>query len=76
VTDHEFPDDADDGIDVRRVQPYEALKAYRCPGCDHEIRPGEGHTVVVPRRTPDDRRHWHTSCWQRTQRPKPTKRRR
>ena len=38
----------DDGEDVRHVQPYEAVKPYRCPGCDHEIRPGEGHEVVVP----------------------------
>jgi hypothetical protein len=68
VPDHEFPEDVDDGIDVRRVQPYEAVKTYRCPGCDHEIRPGEGHVAVVPRRHPDDRRHWHRSCWERTQR--------
>ena len=39
----------DDGIEVRHIQPYEAVKAYRCPGCDHEIPPGLGHEVVVPR---------------------------
>jgi hypothetical protein len=50
------------------VQPYEAVKVYRFPGCDHEIRPGEGHEVVVPRAAPDDRRHWHTGCWHREQR--------
>jgi hypothetical protein len=58
----------DHGVDVRRVQPYEAVKSYRCPGCDHEIRPGEGHVVVVPRRAADDRRHWHSGCWHREQR--------
>ena len=47
------------------MQPYEAVKAYRCPGCDHEIRPGEGHEVVVPLDAPEDRRHWHTGCWHR-----------
>ena len=31
-----------DAVDVRHVQPYQADKTYRCPGCDHEIRPGEG----------------------------------
>jgi hypothetical protein len=54
----------DDGeVTVRHMQPYEAVKAYRCPGCDHEIRPGEGHEVVVPVDSPADRRHWHTGCW-------------
>jgi hypothetical protein len=59
---HSWTED-DDGEDVRHVQPYQAVKAYRCPGCDHEIRPGEGHEVVVPRAAPQDRRHWHTGCW-------------
>jgi hypothetical protein len=62
------PDDAFDDVDVRHVQPYEATKAYRCPGCDHEIRPGEGHDVVVPRGAPHDRRHWHSACWRAEQR--------
>jgi hypothetical protein len=53
------------GIEVRHVQPYQADKTYRCPGCDHEIRPGEGHKVVIPLDAPEDRRHWHTGCWHR-----------
>ncbi len=39
---------------------------YRCPGCDHEIRPGVGHVVAWPAEdygTVQDRRHWHTGCW-------------
>lgn len=65
MPDHDWPDDVEDpgAVDARHVQPYEAVKAYRCPGCDHEIRPGEGHEVVVPRADPDDRRHWHSGCW-------------
>lgn len=55
----------DDVLDVRHVQPYEAVKTYRCPGCDHEIPPGLGHEVVVPLDSPADRRHWHTGCWRR-----------
>ncbi len=55
----------DDDLEVRHVQPYEAVKPYRCPGCDHEIRSGEGHEVVVPTAAPDHRRHWHSGCWQR-----------
>ncbi|HEX5614806.1 MAG TPA: hypothetical protein VFZ83_06585 [Acidimicrobiia bacterium] len=50
-------------VEVRHVQPYEATKTYRCPGCDHEIAIGEGHEVVVPLDDPDDRRHWHSACW-------------
>ena len=61
------------GFEVRHVQPYQAVKTYRCPGCDHEIRPGEGHEVVVPRDSPQDRRHWHSSCWQRATQPKGSK---
>jgi hypothetical protein len=57
-------DPIDDGPhEVRHVQPYQATKRYRCPGCDHEIEPGTGHEVVVPVDAPDLRRHWHTPCW-------------
>lgn len=65
-TDFDGEDDA--GVEVRHVQPYQADKAYRCPGCDHEIRPGEGHEVVIPSDAPQDRRHWHTGCWHGEQR--------
>ena len=43
------------------MQPYQATKTYRCPGCDHPIPPGTGHIVVVPERV-EDRRHWHRAC--------------
>ncbi len=52
-------------VDTRRVQPYEALKTYLCPGCQQEIPVGMGHIVAVPREAPDLRRHWHHSCWTR-----------
>jgi hypothetical protein len=58
---HPFRDD--ETVEVRHVQPYQATKRYRCPGCDHEIEPGIGHEVVVPLDAPDLRRHWHTRCW-------------
>jgi hypothetical protein len=57
----------DGPVDVRHIQPYQAVKTYRCPGCDHEIMPGQGHKVVVPRGAPEDRRHWHTGCWRRVE---------
>jgi hypothetical protein len=55
-------------VEVRHVQPYQAVKTYRCPGCDHEILPGLGHEVVVPVGAPEDRRHWHSGCWHRATR--------
>jgi hypothetical protein len=50
---------------VQHVQPYQAVKTYRCPGCDHEIAKGLGHEVVMPRDAPHERRHWHSGCWRR-----------
>jgi hypothetical protein len=73
-TDYDGP--RDEPIEVRHVQPYQAEKMYRCPGCDHEIRPGEGHEVVIPLDAPQDRRHWHTGCWHGEQRRQDRARRR
>ncbi|MDV3130419.1 MULTISPECIES: hypothetical protein [Mycobacterium] len=58
-----------DGYDyeVRPVSAARATKTYRCPGCDHEIRPGTAHVLVWPadrgEQASEDRRHWHTPCW-------------
>ncbi|MEU0496189.1 hypothetical protein [Mycobacterium sp. NPDC006124] len=58
-----------DGYDyeVKAIAASRAAKTYRCPGCDHEIKPGVAHVVVWPaaagESAVDDRRHWHTSCW-------------
>ena len=38
-------------------------KAYRCPGCQQEIRPGTPHLVVMEHEEVGSRRHWHTPCW-------------
>ncbi|MBJ8346591.1 ATP/GTP-binding protein [Antrihabitans sp. YC2-6] len=51
---------------VRQVPGSRATKAYRCPGCDHEIAPGVAHVVAWPVNEiggVQDRRHWHTGCW-------------
>lgn len=52
---------------VRQVPGAAAVKTYRCPGCDQEIIPGAAHVVVWPAEAPgpEERRHWHNSCWQR-----------
>jgi len=50
------------GYDVRQVA---GDKDYRCPGCDHLVRAGSWHLVVVPQDDTDARRHWHTECWRK-----------
>lgn len=61
---------------VRRVSGSASAKAYRCPGCDQLIPPVTPHVVVWPQdpsllaalagdASLDERRHWHTGCWQR-----------
>ena len=43
----------EDDCDTRFVQPYEATKAYICPGCNQDIPPRTFHLVAVPRLAPD-----------------------
>jgi hypothetical protein len=52
----------EDGYVVRHVSGASG-KAYRCPGCDQELRPATPHVVAWLEGQPDDRRHWHTACW-------------
>ena len=64
---------------VRRVPGAGFAKPYRCPGCDQEIIPGTPHIVAWPAGRGvgvDERRHWHTACWQRRLRRAPGVRRR
>ena len=63
--------DSADEMEVRRIQPYQALKAYLCPGCNQEIPARTGHLVVVPHDEPDLRRHWHHACWEHRTRRRP-----
>ncbi|PRY34356.1 hypothetical protein [Umezawaea tangerina] len=51
---------------VRNVPGAQTTKFYRCPGCDHEIRPGTPHVVAWPAAdygSVEERRHWHQGCW-------------
>jgi hypothetical protein len=52
----------EDGYVVRHVSGA-SDKAYRCPGCDQEVRPATPHVAAWPEGRADDRRHWHTACW-------------
>ncbi|MDX8030910.1 hypothetical protein SK803_11840 [Lentzea sp. BCCO 10_0856] len=63
---------------VRAISGAQAQKTYRCPGCDHEIRPGTPHVVAWPAEdtgSVEERRHWHQSCWDSRGRRGPTSRR-
>ncbi|MET8430620.1 ATP/GTP-binding protein [Nocardia sp. NPDC059246] len=54
----------DETFVVRTVPGTRATKPYRCPGCDHVIPPGTPHIVAwAVHGGEDDRRHWHTGCW-------------
>ena len=56
---------ADESFIVRTIPGARATKSYRCPGCDHDNRPGVAHLVTWPAESggAEDRRHWHTGCW-------------
>jgi hypothetical protein len=62
---------------VRTVTGATAVKAYRCPGCDHLVPIGVPHVVVWPTDDLDagDRRHWHTACWAAREHRMPNRRR-
>ena len=68
VTDPETGETAE----LRRIQPYQATKAYVCPGCNQEIHAGTGHVVIVPLSDTTSRRHWHSPCWEHRGRRRPT----
>jgi hypothetical protein len=53
---------------VRKITGSGSTKNYRCPGCDHEIRPATPHTLSYLEGYLDERRHWHTACWERDRR--------
>ena len=67
-----------DDYEVRPVAGSRATKTYRCPGCDHEVRPGTAHLVVWAadrgEAAVEDRRHWHTPCWTNRATRSPTRR--
>lgn len=65
--------DKADGRWMTQTMPARAaIKEYRCPGCERLIPLGTPHVVVWPvvaslgfANAVDERRHWHTSCWNR-----------
>ena len=64
-------DKRDGQWNVRPITGATSTKTYTCPGCHSPIAPATGHLVVVPLVDPEDRRHWHRSCWARRHRRRP-----
>jgi len=61
--------------EVLSVPGARAVKTYRCPGCDHEIRCGASHIVAwLADGDGEDRRHWHAPCWKSRANRSPTRR--
>lgn len=59
---------------VRQVRPNDTGRAYRCPGCQQQVRAAEPHTVAWPAdgmQQEENRRHWHTVCWSARERRRP-----
>jgi hypothetical protein len=52
-----------EGYQVRTARSGE--KRYRCPYCEGWIVPGTPHVVAIPEGRAEDRRHYHTPCWER-----------
>lgn len=57
---------------VRTVAGARAIKTYTCPGCMRTITVGTPHVVAWPyepgpfsETAIEERRHWHTGCWER-----------
>ncbi len=69
---------ADGWWQVRRVSGASATRDYRCPGCDQVVTAGTPHVVAWPAGeygSVDERRHWHTPCWDARGRRGPGRRR-
>lgn len=66
----EHPDGA---WEVRRLTGVSVVKTYRCPGCQQTIAIGTPHVVAWRAdEGGEDRRHWHTGCWNGRDRRRPT----
>lgn len=51
---------------VRQVRGTDSGRRFRCPGCQQELTAALAHTVVWPTEGMqglENRRHWHTACW-------------
>jgi hypothetical protein len=59
----------EDGFTVRSLGRSD--RVYLCPGCAQDVV-RVPHIVAWPQGREDERRHWHTPCWQARGRRAPT----
>lgn len=51
---------------ARQVRGNDSGRSYLCPGCQQEVSAAAPHTVAWPvaaMHGVENRRHWHTPCW-------------
>lgn len=51
------------GYDVKRSIKED--RRYLCPYCNGPIQPGLVHVVAYPEGRLDERRHYHSPCWEK-----------
>ncbi|WP_202863070.1 hypothetical protein [Ornithinimicrobium murale] len=59
---------------ARQVGGNDSGRAYLCPGCLQELPATTPHTVAWPTagmHGVENRRHWHTTCWNARDRRRP-----
>lgn len=59
---------------ARQVRGNDSGRSYLCPGCQQDVAAATPHTVAWPTASMhgvENRRHWHTACWQARDRRRP-----
>lgn len=59
---------------ARQVRGNDSGRSYLCPGCLQNVSAATPHTVAWPTSSMsgvENRRHWHTACWQARDRRRP-----
>lgn len=59
---------------ARQVRGNDSGRSYLCPGCQHQVSAASPHTVTWPSAAMqgvENRRHWHTTCWNARDRRRP-----
>lgn len=59
---------------ARHVRGNDSGRSYLCPGCQQDVSAATPHTVAWPTSSMhgvENRRHWHTACWNARDRRRP-----
>lgn len=58
----------------RQVRGNDSGRSFVCPGCQQQVGAHQPHTVAWPvggMQEIENRRHWHTVCWNARERRRP-----